>query len=379
DYITSMPSRFGVTVLGGASGFIYDKPCSGLLLNYNSDYMLIDCVPYLEQSLNARGISKKEVKSIFLTHVHDDHCNIFPLLDFSHKIKFLATKEVYWMALKKLSLQTLLPISEFYDLFDFVELTAYERTDFYGVSIVPHYTVHSIPTIGETFKMKHGHTERSVVFVGDNKSFDDIEQMVKDGIVKKGKQEPLLQLYTDRYDILFADGGMGILHGNPTDALQSKSDRIVFMHLEKLPKEFDATFSTASAGKRYTIIPGSDNSYAIKALQIITDTFPDISNDWTTALLNNFEILSYNVGDIIFKQKEESRGVIYIILSGSCSIMVHDGETLHEKARKEAGDFVGEMAVLDKNKIRSASVVARTPVNLCSIDEDLFYEFLVAE
>ena len=59
--------------------------------------------------------------------------------------------------------------------------------------------------------------------------------------------------------------------------------------------------------------------------------------------------------------------------------MVHDGKILSEKARKEAGDFVGEMAVLDSNKIRNASIVARTPVTLCTIEEDLFYEFLVQE
>jgi CRP-like cAMP-binding protein len=59
--------------------------------------------------------------------------------------------------------------------------------------------------------------------------------------------------------------------------------------------------------------------------------------------------------------------------------MYHDGKTLSEKARKEAGDFVGEMAVLDDNKVRSASIVAATPVTLCAIDEKLFHEFLIAE
>jgi CRP-like cAMP-binding protein len=95
--------------------------------------------------------------------------------------------------------------------------------------------------------------------------------------------------------------------------------------------------------------------------------------------MNNFRIVTFNSGDIIFKQNDASKGLIYIILAGSCSVMVHDGKVLSEKARKEAGDFVGEMAVLDENKVRSASIVAATPVTLCAIDENLFHEFLIAE
>jgi CRP-like cAMP-binding protein len=169
------------------------------------------------------------------------------------------------------------------------------------------------------------------------------------------------------------------LHGDPRDALHSKADRIVFMHLEKLPPEFDATFSHSIAGKRYSIIPGNKDSYMIRTMQILNDVFPKMSHHWGSALMNNFHVVYANSGDVIFKQNETSNGQIYIILGGSCSVMYHDGLTLSEKAKKEAGDFVGEMAVLDENKVRSASIVASTPVVLCAIDEKLFHEFIVSE
>lgn len=379
DFVTTIPMRLGVTVLGGASGFIADKPCSSLLLQYNSEHMLIDCPPYLEQALNARGVSSSEIRSIYLTHIHDDHCNIYPLLRLSNKVQLLATKEIFWMAMMKLSLQTLMPVEDVSAMFDFVEVTPNEVTEFYGMSIIPHYTVHSIPTIGATFRMKDGATTRSIVFIGDNKSFSDIENMVEQGIVRKEKYDVLKNLYTERYDILFADGGQGILHGDPRDALYSQSDRIVFMHLESLPSEFDATFSHAVAGKRYPIIQGSHDAYLIRTMQILGDAFRNMSHGWSTALMNSFQIQTFNAGDVIFKQGETSRGLIYIILAGSVSVMVHDGRKLTERTRKEAGDFVGEMAVLDENKVRSASIVARTPVVLCAIDEKLFHEFLIAE
>jgi CRP-like cAMP-binding protein len=379
DFVTTLPMRLGVTVLGGASGFIPDKPCSSLLLHYNSEHMLIDCPPYLKQALNARGISNTEIRSIYLTHIHDDHCNIYPLLRLSNKVQLLATKEIFWMAMMKLSLQTLMPEQYLSAMFDFVEVKPYEVTEFYGVSILPHYTVHSIPTIGATFKMKDGASSRSVVFIGDNKAFADIEKLVENNIVRHEKFDALKRLYEERHDILFADGGQGILHGDPRDALKSQSDRIVFMHLESLPPEFDATFSHAVAGKRYSIIQGSHDSYLIRTMQILGDSFRNITHGWGTALMNSFQIQTFNSGDVIFKQGETSKGIIYIVLAGTCNVIVHDGRSLAEKARKEAGDFVGEMAVLDANKVRSASIVAETPVALCAIDEKLFHEFLVSE
>lgn len=379
DFTATVPTQFGVTVLGGASGFISDKPCSGLVLHYNSENMLIDCVPYLGQALTARGMSPTEISAIFLTHIHDDHCNIFPLLRLPNKVRFISTKEIFWMAMMKLSLQTLLPLEDLSAMFDFVEVKPYETKEFFGLSIEPHYTVHSIPTIGAAFRMQEGAQTRSIAFIGDNKSFDDIEQMVQQGAVRKEKFDALKDRYSDDFDILFADGGMGILHGNPRDALGSRAHRIVFMHLEKLPPEFDATFSHAIAGKRYEVIPGSRDSYLIRTMQILSDSFRGISHEWTTALMNNFRIVTFNSGDVIFKQNEASKGLIYIILTGRCSVMYHDGKTLSEKASKDAGDFVGEMAVLDENKVRSASIVASTPVTLCAINEKLFHEFLIGE
>jgi len=227
----------------------------------------------------------------------------------------------------KLSLQTLMPAKDLAAMFHFVEVRPYEKTDFFGLSIEPHYTVHSIPTIGATFRMKDGNTSRSIVFIGDNKSFEDIEKMVTSSIVRQEKYDNLRQKYTERHDI----------------------------------------------------ISGTTDSYLIRTMNILNASFRNISPEWGTALMNNFRIVTFNSGDIIFKQNEPSKGFIFIILTGSCSVMYHDGRILSEKARKEAGDFVGEMAVLDENKVRSASIVAATPVTLCAIDDNLFHQFLIAE
>ncbi len=379
DFVPLKPMDFGVDILGGSSGFSATKPCSGIVINHDSEYMLVDCLPYLEYSLNARGISKHQVKSLFLTHIHDDHCNIFPLVEFDNKIKFLATKEIYWMACKKLSLMTEHPVESFYHYFDFIELKPYTENEFYGMSINPHYTVHSIPTIGAKFTMKCNGQKRSIVFVGDNKALPSIKEMSEQGVVYREKYEYLQKLYHEHYDLLFSDGGMGILHGDPRDSIHSKSSRVIFLHLENLPKEYDTTFTLASHGKRYVISEADDKSYYIKTLLILNDRYSGIAEEWQTTLLSNMNIVTYNTGDIIMKQGDLSNKYIYIILSGAVSILYHDGQELKELAVKNSGDIIGDMAAINRVEKRSASVVAKIPVTLSEIDEELFYSFVKSE
>ncbi|MDA3898986.1 MAG: cyclic nucleotide-binding domain-containing protein [Spirochaetes bacterium] len=379
NYTPNVPFKFGVDILGGGSGFTPNQPCSALLLNYNSEFMLIDSVPYLDHSLNARGISKQQVKAIFLSHIHDDHCNMYPLLESNDRVKFLGTKEIFWMAIQKLALQTNGNPGYFHSFFDFIELEPYEENEYYGMTIIPHYTVHSIPTIGAIFKMKDREIIKRLCFVGDNKSLVNIREMVNEGVVSEKKAKYLERLYSRRFNVLFPDGGMGILHGDPEDSSHSKSDSVVFMHLEKLPAEFDAAFSLAQVGKRYNLIESNQHMYhafTVQTIQMLENAFPKISYDWIIAIMNDVRFVGYNIDDIILKQGEERKGAIYIILSGRCRVKKHDGKVLRDLAIKEVGDFIGEMAIVKNNNQRTASVVAETPVILCQFDEKLFYQFL---
>jgi len=379
DFVPMVPHRFGVDILGGGSGFTPCKPSSAVLLNYNSDFMMIDCLPYLDFHLRQHGISKQQIKSLYLTHIHDDHCNIFPLVLFHNKLKFLGTKEIFRMAMKKLALQTGHRMEEFAGYFDFVEMEPYRENDFYGITVVPHYTVHSIPTIGATFTMNVRGKTHTIAFGGDNKALPEIAKMAELGVTPREKYDYLVNLYRRRYNVLMADGGMGLLHGNPEDSLSSQADRVVFMHLERLPEKFDATFSMAHTGKRYVLEDSKSDSYLIKTMEIFRQSFPGMSEEWMTAIMNNLSVSFCNAGDVIFKQGEERKGSVYIILSGTCSVMFHDGVRLSEIAVKDAGEFIGDMAVVRGEPTRSASVVAKTPVILCEVDERIFFLFLQEE
>jgi CRP-like cAMP-binding protein len=56
--------------------------------------------------------------------------------------------------------------------------------------------------------------------------------------------------------------------------------------------------------------------------------------------------------------------------------MHYDGEKRHSVASLQAGDVIGEMAILTGSGVRNASVVARTPVTVCVFGEETFRNFI---
>lgn len=380
DYVPGGLVKLGIEVLGGASGFTPTEPCTGLALCYNGEYMLIDAIPFLDQHLFARGISKNQVAAVFLTHLHDDHSSLFPLMLMPHKVDLITTREIFYMAMEKVACGLGWTVDAVTEHFKLVEVRPGERFNYFGLSIQAHVTVHSIPTIGATFSTVNRGIEREICIVGDNHSMSAIRQMVSKGLIRKSTIRGLERLYGDRYALLVADGGAGAIHGDPADAIQSASDRVVFVHVEKLTNEFNTTFSLATSGKRYTILEGDSAIYTSQINHYLTEwlgrPFP---NRWMRSLLAEEEIRRYNTDDVILVQDATTRGYVYLILTGYCEVVRHDGQQLHVEAKLQAGDILGEMAVITGSGTRNASVVARTPVTICVFSEETFKSFILAE
>ena len=102
-------------------------------------------------------------------------------------------------------------------------------------------------------------------------------------------------------------------------------------------------------------------------------------NRWMRSLLAEEEIRRYNADDVIIVQNASTQGFVYLILTGYCEVVRHDGEQLHRQAKLQAGDVVGEMAVITGSGTRNASVIAQTPVTLCVFAEETFRSFIRSE
>jgi CRP-like cAMP-binding protein len=377
DYVPGGLTKLGIEVLGGASGFATEEPCSGLALCYNGDYLLIDSIPFLDQHLFARGISKNQVSTIFLTHLHDDHCAMFPLMEMPHRVEVITTLEIFNMAMEKLSCGLGWSVDTVREHFDLIKVEPGDTINYYGLNIEIHNTVHSIPTIGATFSTIHKGQFRDVCIVGDNQNMARVREMEKSGTVRTETLANLERLYTHSFHLLIADGGAGEIHGDPNDALQSKADRVVFVHVEEVPQALQTTFSLASAGKRYTLIEGDSMIYASQINHYLSlwlgQPFP---NRWMRNLLAEQEIYRYNTEDVIIVQETESHGSVYLILTGYCEVVRVEEGNRETVALLQAGDVIGEMAILTGTGIRNASVIAKTPVTVCVFAEETFRSFI---
>ena len=377
DYVPGGLTKMGIEVLGGASGFSTSEPCTGLAMCYNGDYLLIDSIPFLDQHLFARGISKNQVSAVFLTHLHDDHCSMFPLMDMPHRVEVITTREIFNMAMEKLACSLGWKFETVAEHFQLIPVNPGDTINYYGLSIKVHNTVHSIPTIGATFSTIHKGQFRDVCIVGDNQNMSAVREMGESGIVRAETIENLERLYKQDFHLLIADGGAGEIHGDPTDALDSEAERVVFVHVEEVPEALQTTFSLASSGKRYTLIEGDSMIYTSQINHYLTkwlgQPFP---NRWMRNLLAEQEIYRYNTEDVIIVQEAVTHGSVYLILTGYCEVVRVEEGTRETVAMLQAGDVIGEMAILTGSGIRNASVVAKTPVTVCVFAEETFRNFI---
>lgn len=380
DFVPRELVKLGLEILGSASGFTANEPCTGLALCYNGDYILIDSIPYLDKQLFARGISKNQISAVFLTHLHDDHCALFPLILMPNKVEVITTRAIFNMAMEKLSCHLNWNREVIEEYFDFVEVVPGQSINYYGLDIRTHITVHSIPTIGGTFSTTYKSLQKRVCVIGDNHGMSSIKSMTGEGIVGIETYDALEKIYTERFDLLVADGGAGAIHGDPADALRSDSERVVFVHVEHLSNKFNTTFSLASSGKRYTVLDGDVGIYTSLMNHYLSLWLGEpLSNRWARSILAEEEIRRYNAGDVIMVQEARTRGYVFLILTGYCEVVTFDGQTLNTVAQLQAGEIIGEMAVVTGSRKRNASVVASSPVTVCVFSEETFNAFITSE
>ncbi len=377
DYVPGGLAKLGIEVLGGASGFSTNEPCTGLAMCYNGDYLLIDSIPFLDQHLFARGISRNQISAVFLTHLHDDHCSMFPLMEMPHRVEVITTREIFNMAMEKLACGLGWSLEVVSEHFRLLPVSPGDSLNYYGLNIEVHNTVHTIPTIGATFSTVHKGTFRDVCVIGDNQNMSAVRGLEEKGIVRPQTLQNLERLYRQDFHLLIADGGAGEIHGDPADALQSQAERVVFVHVDNVPDVLQTTFSTASAGKRYTLLEGDSMIYASQINHYLTlwlgQPFP---NRWMRNLLAEQELYRYNTDDVIIVQDAVTHGAVYLIMTGYCEV-VHVAEGKREVlALRQAGDVIGEMAILTGSGVRNASVVAKTPVTVCVFAEETFRNFI---
>lgn len=108
----------------------------------------------------------------------------------------------------------------------------------------------------------------------------------------------------------------------------------------------------------------------MKQLPDLPDFLADLANSEAEYILDLTETESFTAGTVILVEGDQA-DMVYIIAKGRVSVYLDQDGVRDELRQLSAGDYFGEMALLNNDK-RSASVVALDDVVLYGISTDCF-------
>ena len=96
------------------------------------------------------------------------------------------------------------------------------------------------------------------------------------------------------------------------------------------------------------------------------DFLQKVSADTLESLASECQLKDLNEGAVLFQDEEEGDSM-YVILSGELIVSKNGTEI----ARREKGEYLGEMALIE-SKSRSATVISAIPTLLLEITQEQF-------
>lgn len=365
---------FSIIHSGQGDGWNITSPSMSSVLMYQGKIYLIDAGPNISVVLNSLGIGLNDIEGIFHTHAHDDHfVGLAALIQTDHKIKYFSSKIVKLATMKKLS--SLLGIEENHlsNYFDFVDLNLDEWNDINGLEVKPIYSPHPIETNNFYFRTFWNDSYKTYAHLADIVSFKVLDNMnKKTSLVDDKYCEQIKRNYLQEVDLKKIDIDGGLIHGDAKDFINDSSKKIVLAHMEN--NEYTniqkAIGSNASFGSVDVLIPTNQNYFKNVAFEFLKNIYCDINHKKLEVLLN-CEIITFNPGSIVVKERKKSP-CLYLILSGNL-------EKLSVHSKKEilvySGSFIGEELALFDNESEDTF---RTDcyVNALVIPKELYLHFL---
>lgn len=357
--------RFGLQVIGSASGFSGAEWGSCFIVWINGQPLIIDGTPYLDEHLRRLGIEDDHILGYLITHNHEDHANALGQLVSRRPVTILTSGPVMSGLVVRLSAIMDCPHEDVRRLFRWVPLhpglEGYGAPlPWFGAEIRTWYSVHTVPTLGLDISLGGRH----VRMPGDTLWGRQLEPLLEQKVIRPERYRFIQHTY-DGADVIVADAGGGPIHPDPQEVHEllthDHDSRLMVTHIPEFAREF---LPTAEPGTVVPLIPREERSPEEAMALFGSPPLAGMPERWLLALLYGGEVLDPG-GDPL-----DCGDRAAFVLSGS--VEVREGETVRHTLQR--GDLFHPALVPGLSAARLVSAARWT--RLLLIPPGLYLSFL---
>jgi hypothetical protein len=252
------PLPFGVTALGGRSGFDPSGPTTGFVLWIDQQPVLLDGPSGIDVFLRAHHIQEKHITHMVLSHCHDDHIGA--------AIEMVSRRYPWTLVTSQPVYESFLTIAASYLQEDtpslrarvpFQEIQPHQETCLHGASASFFYTAHSIPALGVSIQYTpapkaHPH---QLLISGDSLDCEHLDTLLHQNILSQERHHFLKNLVPPKnqpHSTFFIDTGEAEIHGKPSDWTHNPNN-LVYYHCPSSERMNQYPHPVIQPGKTYSI------------------------------------------------------------------------------------------------------------------------------
>lgn len=371
--------ELGITFLGSGTGFDPNTYTSSYIIWIDGKGIGIDLLANCEEHFMRHGIASNDITHIFLSHMHADHdAGIIEKIMWGEKSYLLTSRPIFDSFLRKTEALTSVEKDKIKNLVNFVNLEPGKEIPVPGIDrayIMFDYSFHSIPS--GRFKLRYrslNDKEVTIGFSGDTK-FDKklVTKLYKDGIITAERRKEILGFLWD-CDVIIHEAGGGILHTDVQELLKLpavKKRKMILTHADKKTSKTKG-LRFGSEGETINIITRKYTPSNQDFLPVIKKTglFSKLTPKQFDFLLKNITVETFPKGRYVFKQGDAGNK-FYIIFSGFAEV-IKNNKIL---SICEKGGFFGELALINRDRKRRASIRAKSDLQVMSMSRSIYEKF----
>jgi hypothetical protein len=357
--------RFGLQVIGSASGFAAAEWSSCFLVWINGLPLIVDGTPYMDDHLRRLGIEDDHLLGYLITHNHEDHANLVGQLVNRRPVTVLTSGPVMASLVPRLAAILDCPAREVRRLIRWVPLEP-GLEDFgpplnwFGAEIRTWYSVHTVPTLGVDIALDGKH----IRFPGDTLWGQQLTPLVQQGAISEERRRLVQRSYRGA-DVIVADAGGGPIHPDPEEVRallgQLNGSQVLATHIPEFARKF---LPTAEPGHCAELIPRAERSPEEATALFGSPVLRGVPERWLLALLYGGEILLPGEAPV-----PDGEGAL-VVLAGSLMVQPESADPFP----LQRGDLFHPSLLDDPSRPRLHSSARWT--RLLRIPEPLYQAFL---